>query len=147
MCYTKLPWCLLFNLIHSKVILGLEPVGVCHEYWSSHQPLTRATCLSLTDSPAAPEEDEDHSEDNDSSPYVSEKVSHLHTLKSLMKKTTDLSHRTGLTKLLHIDQIMLWQSYFPFPSIFYSSHKILGSMWSSHAWKWFFVACKRLKTC
>lgn len=44
-------------------------------------------CPSLTDSPAVPEEDEDHSEDNDNSPYVSDKVSELHTLKNLMKKT------------------------------------------------------------
>lgn len=37
--------------------------------------LTCAMRPFLTDSPAVPEEDEDHSEDNESSPYVSEKVS------------------------------------------------------------------------
>lgn len=54
----------------------------------------------LTESPAVPEEDEDHSEDNDS--YVSDKVSNLRTLNSHMRKTKNISYRAGHTKEINL---------------------------------------------
>lgn len=42
------------------------------------QPLTTGLCPPLAESPAVAEEDDEHSEDNDSSTYM--KVSNLHTL-------------------------------------------------------------------
>lgn len=65
-------------------------------------PWTPASCPSLTESPAVPEEDDDHSDDNDSSPYVHDKVSNLHTLLSASLRAEH--------KLLHIDPRILWNS-------------------------------------
>ena len=72
--------------------------------------------MSFIESPGGPEEDEDHSEDNDNSSFVSDKVSSHHMLNNVNIKLKDLYHTTI--------QKMFLNRYFTFSLMFHLPYTI-----------------------